>query len=91
MSIFHFVCSCVQPDPGRAPSGGHPGCSDQALPGHEQRRISLHLRKHTILFFESLSVIFTGLEQEGGAGGLESVSAARGEVQPGQSLFNHKG
>ncbi|CAF87216.1 unnamed protein product, partial [Tetraodon nigroviridis] len=39
----------VQPDPGGAPCGGHPGRPDQTLPGHEQRRLPLHFRRSRLL------------------------------------------
>lgn len=37
-----FCRSRLQPDPGGASRGGHPGRPDQTLPGHEQRRLPLH-------------------------------------------------
>ena len=36
LSLSLSLSSHIQPHPGGAAGGGHPGCADQAVPGHEQ-------------------------------------------------------
>lgn len=43
MTSLRLSHSHIQPHPRGAPSGGHPGRTDQALPGYEQRGLPLHI------------------------------------------------